>query len=181
MGSGVRLCVLSDTHGHLNKEVVEFCQGADQILHAGDVCSDSILPVLESIAPVACVSGNMDVSGMAPMRAKIVIAGWRIMMQHIVWHRGGPSNELQMLLNEEAMDLVVFGHTHEPLCRKIDNTVFFNPGSCGPRRFSLPRTVGEVILDGYGGWFRISALAHINNAPPILESRFQRPQYSHES
>ena len=181
MTSSVRLCVLSDTHGRLPQEVLEYCQDVDHILHAGDVCSDFILPELESIAPVICVSGNMDGPGLAPMSSKTVIAGWRILIQHIVWHRGGPSREIQVLLKHEAMDLVVFGHTHQPLCRMIDKTVFFNPGSCGPRRFALPRTVGEVILDNSGGWFRISELARIKNAPPIIEFRFERPHFPDES
>lgn len=181
MTSSVRICVLSDTHSRLTREVIEFCRGADHILHAGDVGSDFILPELESIAPVACVSGNVDAPGLAPMRLKIIIAGWRIMIQHIVLHRGEPSSELKMLLEHEAMDLVIFGHTHQPLCRMIDKTVFFNPGSCGPRRFDLPRTAGEVILDASGGWFRISDLLHIQNAPPIIEFRFGRPRFSYEN
>ena len=181
MTSSVRLCVLSDTHGRLAHDVVEFCQGADHIFHAGDVGSDLILPELESIAPVASVSGNVDAPTLAPVRLKTVIAGWRIMIQHIVWHRGGPSRELKMLLGREAMDLVIFGHSHQPLCRMIDKTVFFNPGSCGPRRFNLPRTVGEVFLDASGGWFRIFDLLHLKDAPPIIEFRFDRRRFSNES
>ena len=180
MTSSVRLCVLSDTHGRLTKDVLEFCQNADHIIHAGDVGSDVILPELQSIAPVSCVLGNVDAPGLAPMRSKTIIAGWRIMIQHIVWARGAPSRELQTFLQDEAMDLVVFGHTHQPLCRMIGKTVFFNPGSCGPKRFNLPRAIGEVILDASGGWFRISDLVHIKNAPPIIELRFERPRVSDE-
>ncbi|MDE0331982.1 MAG: metallophosphoesterase family protein [Nitrospinae bacterium] len=175
MTSSVRMCVLSDTHGRLAQEVVEFCQGADRILHAGDVGSDYILPELENIAPVTCVMGNVDVAGFAPMRSKIDIAGWRILVQHIVWDRGGPSRELKLLLKKEATDLVIFGHSHQPLCRMIDKTVFFNPGSCGPKRFDLPTTVGEVVLDTSGGWFRICDLVNFEETPPIIEFRFERP------
>ena len=175
MTSSVRLCVLSDTHGRLTRDVLEFCQGADRILHAGDVGSEFILPELESIAPVACVSGNVDSPSLAPIRLQTVIADWRIMIQHIVWHRGGPSREFKMLLEQEAMDLVIFGHSHQPLCQMIGKTVFFNPGSCGPRRFNLPSTIGEVILDTSGGWFRICDLVHFQKAPPIIEFRFERP------
>ena len=181
MTLSVRLCVLSDTHGRLTQEVIEFCQDADHILHAGDIGSDNILPELENIAPVAFVSGNVDVPGMAPIRLKIVISGWRIMLQHIVWFRGGPSREFKKLLEQEAMDLVIFGHSHQPLCRLIENTVFFNPGSCGPKRFDLPCTVGEVILDASGGWFRICDLLHIKDSPPVIEYRFDRPRFVNKS
>ena len=181
MTSSVRLCVLSDTHGRLTKDVLEFCQDADHIFHAGDVGSDFILPELQSIAPVSCVLGNVDAPGLAPIRLKTVIAGWRILIQHIVWHRDGPSREMKMFLENEAMDLVIFGHSHQPLCRMIEKTVFFNPGSCGSKRFNLPRAIGEVILDASGGWFRISELTHVKDAPPIIEFRFKRPRSSHES
>lgn len=181
MTSSVRLCVLSDTHGRLTKDVLEFCQNAEHILHAGDVGSDVILPELENIAPVACVAGNVDAPGLAPMRLQTIIASWRIMIQHIVWDRGGPSREFKVLLEREAMDLVIFGHSHQPLCRMIDKTVFFNPGSCGPKRFDLPRTIGEVILDASGGWFRICDLQTFQKAPPVIEYRFERPCFLHES
>ena len=181
MNSSVRVCVLSDTHGRLPSEVVRVCQTADHIIHAGDVCSDFILPELESIAPVTCVSGNMDAPGLAPMKSKTIMAGWRIMIQHIVWQRDGPSRELKAFLAQDEADLVVFGHTHRPLCRMINKTVFFNPGSCGPKRFDLPRTVGEVILDGSGGWFRIFDLDRIENSPPIIESWFEPPFPSNKS
>ena len=179
--SNVRICVLSDTHGRLTQDVLDFCQDADYIFHAGDVGSDIILPALQSIAPVICVSGNVDASDLAPVREKTIIAGWRIMIQHIVWHRGGPSREFKMLLEHDVMDLVVFGHSHQPLCRMIGETVFFNPGSCGPKRFDLPNTIGEMILDAAGGWFRISDLTHQEHSPPIIEYRFERPRFSHDS
>ncbi len=175
MSLSVRLCVLSDTHGRLPQEVVKFCEGADYILHAGDVGSDFILPTLENIAPLICVLGNVDVPGLAAVRSKITLAGWRIMVQHVVWRQGELSLEFQELLRKNEADLVVFGHTHRPLCKMVDEVVFFNPGSCGPKRFELPRTVGEVILNASGGWFRIFALGTIGNVPPLIESRFEFP------
>ncbi len=181
MTSSVRLCVLSDTHGHLPREVVGFCKGADHIFHAGDMGSDSILPELEGLAPVTCVLGNVDAPGSAPIRSKTIMGGCRILVQHIVWERGGPSAELQALLGEDDVDLVIFGHTHRPLCRMVDETVFFNPGSCGPRRFNLPRTVGEVILDSSGGWFRIFETDGVSKAPPMMESWFGLPFLSNPS
>ena len=180
MDSGVRLCVLSDTHGRLPREAVEFCEGADAILHAGDVGSDAILPELESVAPVVCVSGNVDAPGLAPARARTEAAGWRILLQHIVWRKGGPSGEVRELLEREGADIVVFGHTHKALCRKVGETVFFNPGSCGPKRFDSPRTLGEAVLDGAGGWFRIFDLDRMRGAPTLVESRFGPPAPSDE-
>ncbi len=181
MTSSVRLCVLSDTHGRLAQDVVEFCQGSEHIFHAGDIGSDSVLPELESIAPVTSVSGNVDALTLAPVRLSTVMAGWRIMIQHIVWHRAGPARDVRIFLERETMDLVIFGHSHQPFCRMIDKTVFFNPGSCGPKRFDLPRTAGEVVLNASGGWFRIFDLSLPGESPPIIEYRFEHPRYSNEN
>ena len=88
MEAAARLCVLSDTHGRLPREAVGFCEGADAILHAGDVGSDAVLAELEGVAPLVCVSGNVDAPDLAPARARTGAAGWRVLVQHIVWRRG---------------------------------------------------------------------------------------------
>ncbi len=119
-------------------------------------CGDeSFLQMSGAVAPLTVVSGNVDPPGMAPFRARIEIAGWRVLIQHVVWERGGPSPEVRDGLSREGADLVVFGHSHEPLCQKSGGTVFPNPGSCGPKRFSLPRTFGEAHLRPDEGIFRL--------------------------
>ncbi len=75
-------------------------------------------------------------------------------------------------LSREGADLVVFGHSHEPLCQKSGGTVFLNPGSCGPKRFSLPRTFGEAHLRPDEGIFRLFDLDSPEGAPPFLAARF---------
>ncbi|MDP7168546.1 MAG: metallophosphoesterase family protein [Nitrospinota bacterium] len=90
-----RLMILSDTHGQLPREVARACEGADHIIHAGDVGGDGILPELESMAPVTVVCGNVDRADLAPVRARLRLGGWRILVQHIVWRGGGPSGEVR--------------------------------------------------------------------------------------
>lgn len=165
--------VISDTHGRMPKEVLEACRGADHIVHAGDVGREDFLDELGAIAPVAAVSGNVDPLDLAPLRARVKLGSWRILVQHIVWERGGPSFEIFGLLSEDPADLVIFGHSHEPLCERICGTVFLNPGSCGPKRFSLPKAFGEALLGEEGAWFRIFDLERGIKAPPILERHYE--------
>ena len=168
-----RVVVLSDTHGRLPGEVLRACRKADRIIHAGDVGSGTIIPELEALAPLAVVAGNVDPSSLAPARARVEVSGWRILVQHVVWERGGPSGEVRDLLAREGADLVVFGHTHEPLCVGREGAVFLNPGSCGARRFSWPRSYAEAVLDPKGMTIRI-----LNLDPPgvpIAEARFPPP------
>ncbi len=167
-----RLMILSDTHGQLPPEVARACEGADHIIHAGDAGGDGILPELESMAPVTAVCGSVDPAGLAPMRVRIRLGGWRILVQHIVWGGGGPLGEIRDLLSEEQADIVVFGHTHEPLCRREGGTLFCNPGSCGPRRFSLPRSYAEAVLGADEGRFQIFGVAVDGAAETLFDQKF---------
>ncbi|MBI3026348.1 MAG: metallophosphoesterase family protein [Candidatus Tectomicrobia bacterium] len=168
-----RVVILSDTHGRLPGEVLRACRGADRVIHAGDVGSGTIIPELEAAAPLAVVGGNVDPSSLAPVRARVEAGGWRILVQHIAWERGGPSGEIQELLARQRADLVVFGHTHEPMCVEREGVVFLNPGSCGAKRFSWPRSYAQAVLDSREIEIRILDLDHPGAA--IAEARFLAP------
>lgn len=177
-GDSVRLLVLSDTHGSLPKEVLQACEGADHIIHAGDVGQEDFLQELGAIAHLTSVLGNVDPPDLSPLRGMLELGGWRILVQHIVWERGGPSSEVINLLGIEPANLVIFGHSHEPLCEQIGrghgrDVVFFNPGSCGPKRFSLPKTFGEALLGPKGGRFRVFDLEGSPTGVPIIDRTFE--------
>lgn len=169
-----RLVILSDTHGRLPEVVCRSCEGAEAVIHAGDVGSRDILPELKVYAPVTVVAGNVDPYELAPTEARLESGGWRILVRHVVWERGGPSREVNRELERVPADLVVFGHTHEPLCRRVGTAVFLNPGSCGAKRFSLPRAFAEVLLTPEAGCFRVFDLEAPAGAPPLIEKRFSR-------
>jgi putative phosphoesterase len=165
--------ILSDTHGRLPGEVLRACRGADRIIHAGDVGSGAIIADLEAEAPLAVVGGNVDPSGLAPVRVRVEVGGWRILVQHIVWERGGPSGEIQEHLARQGADLVVFGHTHEPMCVEREGVVFLNPGSCGAKRFSWPRSYAQAVLGSRGIEIRILDLDRPGAA--VAEARYPAP------
>jgi len=167
-----RVMILSDTHGSLPDAVLRACEGADHIIHAGDAGADEILMALGAIAPVTAVCGNVDRRDIAPMRARVQVGRWRILVQHIVWAGDSPSGEVRDLLSGENADLLVFGHTHQPLCRQEGGVVFFNPGSCGPKRFSLPQSYAEAILGTEEGRFRIFGLEGAAPKAVIFEGKF---------
>ena len=134
--------LISDTHGLLRREAVAALAGVDRILHAGDVGRPEILDPLRAIAPVTAVRGNVDTSGWAdtlPYDTVVFIEGFNIYMLH---------NLRQMTINPKAarMDVVVSGHSHKPLIETVDDVLYVNPGSAGPRRFTLPISVGFLRL-----------------------------------
>lgn len=135
----VTLGILSDTHGLLRPEVLTSLDGVDHILHAGDVGPMWILDELGALAPVTAVWGNTDDFGIRNRVreiARVEIAGLRIAVVH--GHQFGSPSPERLAGEFRDTDLVVFGHTHQPVTRRIGETWFVNPGSCGPRRFKLP-------------------------------------------
>ena len=141
-GPGVEVGVVSDTHGLLRPEAVEALAGCDVILHAGDVGDPQILQELVTIAPVFAVRGNVDHGAWAdalPTTEVIEVAGVRFYMLHIL-------EELDVDPKAAGVDVVVFGHSHEPLAEERDGVLFLNPGSAGPRRFDLPVTLARLMI-----------------------------------
>ena len=150
MGSGapLHIGVISDTHGLLRPSVLERFAGVHRILHAGDVGNPDILTQLETVAPVTAVCGNVD--GF-PLRERLPESRTLELgeIQAFLTHIGGRPAEMRALYPEiQGAGLVVFGHSHQPHQERHGPTLFFNPGSAGPRRFSLPVTVGLVEVQG---------------------------------
>jgi putative phosphoesterase len=133
--------VISDTHGLVRPEALAVLEGSDLILHAGDVGSPDVLSQLQEVAPVKAVRGNVDKGEWAnslPMDEAIEVEGKYLYMIHNI-------EELD-LDPVGQFDAVVFGHSHHPKNELKDGVLYFNPGSAGPRRFTLPIAVGRITL-----------------------------------
>ena len=143
MNKVITIGVISDTHGLLRPEAIKALQGSDFILHAGDVGDPAILTELKRIAPVTAVRGNVDTEPWAkrlPAAATLKVGGLVILALHNFEH---------LRIHSQRADIVIFGHSHKPHSEFHDDTLFFNPGSAGPRRFKLPISVGRLtIADG---------------------------------
>ena len=129
------IALLSDTHGLLRPEVIGALRGAvSKILHMGDVGDQRILAELEAIAPVVAVRGNVDRGALGarlPETAVTDLFGADAYLLHNL-------DELDIDPAAAGMRYVLFGHTHKPYDQLRDGVRYLNPGSIGPRRFSLP-------------------------------------------
>lgn len=145
----MRLGVISDTHGLLRPEVFDAFAGVDHILHAGDVGSPDLLTELGTLAPVTAVYGNTDGSELRrtlPSVATLQLDGFDIVVTHGD-QLGSPTPAGLNSLFPDAQ-IIVFGHTHQPLLTLVDVVVtVMNPGGAGPRRFNLPPSVGILELE----------------------------------
>jgi putative phosphoesterase len=136
----IMLGIISDTHGLLRPEAVAALRGSDRILHAGDVGSPEILAALAKIAPVTAIRGNIDTDPWAhslPDTEVIEIGGISIYMLH-------DFGQLDLKPEAAGFRVVVYGHSHRPKMEEKNGVLYFNPGSAGPRRFSLPVSVGRL-------------------------------------
>ncbi len=142
----MKLGIVSDTHGLLRPEVLPALHGVDQILHLGDVGTPAVLEALEKIAPVTAVRGNTDRDGpcfLLPDTEVVLAEGYYLYLLH----------DLKTLHLDPAAGkfaAVLHGHTHVPNFHTKKGVLYFNPGSCGPRRFELPVTIGLLTVKKNG-------------------------------
>jgi uncharacterized protein len=152
----VRVAVLSDTHSPRHwkrcpEPVARVLDGADLILHAGDVCRAETLVELAAFAPVRAVLGNNDTADVAhwgaPERLELDLAGLPVAMIHDSGPAKGRPARLRRIFPTAA--LVVFGHSHIPWDETVGGQRAFNPGSPTDRRRQPHGTMGELqIADG---------------------------------
>ena len=136
--------VISDTHGLLRTEALEALNGVDLILHAGDIGNSQVLEALQSIAPVIAVRGNNDIGEWAAKlpECEVVEAGQvNVYMLHNV-------KEINLNAVAKGFQVVVSGHSHKPSVEERMGVLYVNPGSAGPRRFSLPVSVARLRIKG---------------------------------
>jgi uncharacterized protein len=135
--------LISDTHGLVRPNVAEALAGVSRIFHAGDAGKPEVLNELSLIAPVTAVRGNVDGGSWAnclPAILTSVVAGHAIHMLHDL-------GEMMEDPVRERFSVVVYGHTHTPMIERRRGVLYINPGSAGPRRFSLPISIGFLRLD----------------------------------
>ncbi len=146
----MRIGLISDTHGLLRPEALKYLSGSDRIIHAGDIGDPAILDALRAIAPVTAVRGNNDRGRWARAladRETLKLGGVTIHVVHDVKE-----------LEDAECRVVVSGHSHKPKIERREGVLFLNPGSAGPRRFSLPVAAGELRISGSSVRARIKEL-----------------------
>lgn len=156
----LRLAVVADTHSRPHPEAGARLRALapHAILHGGDVGDLAVLEELAAIAPVHAVRGNIDLAARElPERLLLeIVAGGepdadpqillRILLLHIAVAGPFLRPEVATLAHASGAQLVVCGHSHVPFLGRSRGLPVFNPGSIGPRRFSLPIALGWITL-----------------------------------
>jgi putative phosphoesterase len=150
----MRVGLISDTHGLLRPEALDFLAGADHIVHGGDIGGPDILEQLAAISPLTVVRGNNDTAPWAhaiPETARVDFGSVVLYAIHDV-------KALDIDPRAAGVRVVVSGHSHRPACMERDGVLYVNPGSAGRRRFSLPIAAAELVIDGDAVHARIVTL-----------------------
>lgn len=153
-GQVTTIGLISDTHGLLRPEAVRALAGVTHIIHAGDIGGPEILEELRKIAPVHAVRGNNDKGPWAaeiPLYLALELEGVSIHVLHDV-------KEIDIDPAAAGFTVVVSGHSHKPTVSARDGVTFVNPGSAGPRRFTLPISVGYLDITTGGPRARIAEI-----------------------
>lgn len=136
----ITIGIISDTHGLLREEVINYLIGCDLILHAGDINKPEVLDRLRQIAPLKVVRGNNDHGEWAeelPLAVNFTIAGKRFYMTH---------RKKDIPSDLDNVDIIIVGHSHQ-YCDEVNGMRhLLNPGSCGKRRFGLPITMAKLTI-----------------------------------
>jgi uncharacterized protein len=141
-----RVGLISDTHGLIRPAALDALRDSELIIHCGDIGDAAVLEALRTLSPVRAIRGNNDKGVWAqglPTHDVVEVGGHAIYVLH---------NLAELDLDSCAgFTAVVFGHSHKPAIETRVKTLFVNPGSAGPRRFTLPVTVAKLALRS-GRW-----------------------------
>ncbi|MCE1118376.1 MULTISPECIES: metallophosphoesterase family protein [Pseudomonas] len=136
----MKVGVISDTHGLLRPEALAALEGCALIVHAGDIGKPQVLEALAALAPLRVVRGNNDLAlpwaAGLPDVERFEVQGWQVLLVHDL--ADVPAHL------DQGVQLVITGHSHKPLIEQREGCLYLNPGSAGPRRFSLPVTLALV-------------------------------------
>jgi uncharacterized protein len=134
------LAIVSDSHGLLRDAVVAALEDVDLIIHAGDLGSRGVLERLEAIAPVIAVRGNVDTELTdLPLAEAVSVNDHLIYVLHDL-------GQLDLDPVIAGIEMIVYGHSHQPRVERRRDVLYVNPGSIGPRRFRLPISMGKVTF-----------------------------------
>lgn len=140
----VNVGVISDTHGLVRPEALDYLSDCSLIVHAGDIGKPEVISALEGIAPVIAIRGNIDKGAWAqefPEVEVVEVEGCHLYVLHSL-------QDLDLDPVAAGFQVVVSGHSHIPKVEEKDGVLYLNPGSAGPRRFKLPISLAKLRISG---------------------------------
>ena len=164
-----RIGLLSDTHGLLDKRVLEHFRDVDEIWHAGDIGSAEVLQRLREFKPTRAVFGNMDSGDVRYSLSEFYrfrVEDVNVLMTHIGGYPGKYNPWLIRWFEQSRkrkeentettedrhniIDLFVCGHSHilKVMYDKHYGFLTMNPGAAGKQGWQTVQTLLRFAIDG---------------------------------
>ena len=129
----MKIGIISDTHARTIEEIPLSIRNAlavvDLVIHAGDFTYKAVLDSLRTIGQVKAVRGNMDsieLKRILPEQDVFEVNRRKIGLIH---GSGAPLNIAARVRKQfSGVDIIIFGHSHEPCNRYIQGVLLLNPG-----------------------------------------------------
>lgn len=151
----MKIGVISDTHiperaNRLPQKILEDFKNVDMILHAGDLIELKVLEDLRQSCPrISAVWGNMDlpnVRGLLSEKEIIKINDKRIGLTHGFGHPSKLIELVTKIFKNDAVEAIIFGHSHYPINETRAGVLYFNPGSPTDKLFSPYNSYGILEI-----------------------------------
>lgn len=148
-----KILLLSDTHGHIDDDILKYVKQADEVWHAGDIGDLKVTDAIKNLKPLRCVYGNIDDD-----KSRVEFPEhYRFMCEKVdVWitHIGGYPDRYNIRVRESIKknppNLFICGHSHilKVMSDKKLNLLHMNPGAIGIHGFHNVRTMLRFTIDG---------------------------------
>lgn len=148
-----RIGLLSDTHGYLDDQILDYFSECDQIWHAGDFGTLDVSGRLADLKPLRGVYGNIDdaaIRSQHPLHDRFTCEGVDVWMTHIGGYPGRYDRSVVRQIRQNPPDLFICGHSHILRVmrdRKLGQMLHFNPGAAGRHGFHVMRTMLRFEID----------------------------------
>jgi uncharacterized protein len=143
----MKIGLLSDTHGMLDRKVFEYFKGCDEIWHAGDIGNAKVADELAAFKPLKAVYGNIDdrtLQTRFPEDLKFDCEGLKVWITHIGGTPPGYNARVEKILKMETPDIFICGHSHILRIKRDEsfgNMLYLNPGAAGNHGFHAVKTM----------------------------------------
>ncbi|NNE76767.1 MAG: metallophosphoesterase family protein [Pricia sp.] len=148
-----KILLLSDTHSYLDDTILKYARQADEIWHAGDIGTLSVIDDLRKIKPVRAVYGNIDnqvIQKEFPLNQRFFCEGVDVLITHIGGYPPKYNAKTRTLIDENPPKLFICGHSHilKVMMDKKRDILHMNPGACGKHGFHQIRTMLRFKING---------------------------------
>jgi putative phosphoesterase len=140
-----KICLISDSHGHLPDRALKYIEGSDELWHAGDIGVPDILRNIPC-EKIRAVRGNIDTAtthSRYPEELQWEEGGLKFFMIHIGGKPGKYAKGIKQRIRELKPDVFICGHSHILKIQYDEalKVLYMNPGAIGKEGFHKVKTL----------------------------------------